>query len=493
MIGNAVVIGGSIAGLAAGIGLARRGWNVTIVERDPTSPVEGGDEAFTAWRRPGVPQWQQGHTFAARARNLLLEHIPEVLDRLTADGIETLNLFRVMSPPDQWSDEDEAFGMLWTRRPGFELALRRTAEAERRVDLLSPAAVAGVLHDSSGSRPPRVCGVRLANGHCLEADLVLDCSGRRTPVPTWLQADLGVVVPEESQSCDLVYYSRYLRLLPSSELSMMGVLGIGGELGGLSFAGFTGDHDTFGLSFNALPDDTEARSLRHTWAWDALAAAIPTMAPWVAPENAAPLHDPSVMANFNNVRRRLVVDGRPITSGLLLVGDALSTTNPQYGWGASMALTGAFAAVVAATEATPDEAALAYEQLVGQEVDAVYHESAAADRWRTYRWRNQEIPAWDHEAMERQSLIAEGLVPGARHDPILGRALLRRMNLLDAPDAALDDSMVRASAERSRAIIAAKPPRRLGPSRQERSHLLAEANPLSDQETLRRRRHAAGR
>jgi 2-polyprenyl-6-methoxyphenol hydroxylase-like FAD-dependent oxidoreductase len=482
VIGRAVVIGGSIAGLATGIGLARRGWTVTIVERDPTSPVDDGDGAFTAWHRPGVPQWQQGHSFAARARNLLVEHIPEVLDRLTDDGIETLNLFRFMAPPEQWCDEDEAFGMLFTRRPGFELALRRTGEAEPGMDLLSPASAAGLIHDSSAYGVPRVCGVRLTSGDCLPADLVIDCSGRRTPVPAWLRDDLGIAVPEESQACDLVYYSRYLRLLPSSGLSMIGILGVGGELDGIGFAGFTGDHDTIGLVFTALPDDTEARLLRHTWAWDALAAAVPAMAPWVAPENSAPLHDPSLMANFSNVRRHLVVGGRPLASGLLLVGDALSTTNPQYGWGASMALTGAFAAVAAATEATPDDAVLAYEQAVGDEVDAVYQESAAADRWRTYRWRHQEIPAWDHDAMERQSLIAEGLMPGARHDPILGRAMLRRINLLDAPDATLDDAMVRASAERSRSIIAAKPPRRLGPSRRERSLILAGANPLSDAE-----------
>jgi 2-polyprenyl-6-methoxyphenol hydroxylase-like FAD-dependent oxidoreductase len=481
VIGHAAVIGGSIAGLASGIGLARRGWSVTIIERDPTCPVDSGDEAFTEWQRPGVPQWQQGHTFAARARNLLLANIPEVVDRLTADGIETFNMFRAMAPPELWADEDEAFGMLWTRRPGFELALRRTAEAEPGVTLLSPAAVSGLVHEATDGRLPRICGVMLDSGEQLVTDLVLDCSGRRTPVPGWLSDELGVTVPVETQPCDLVYYSRYLRRLPTAELPMVALLGLGGELEGLGFGSFTGDHDTIGLVFSALPDDTEARVLRHAWAWDALAAAIPAMAPWVAAETAVPLHDPTPMSSFSNLRRHLVVDGTPLVSGLIPVGDALSTTNPQYGWGASMALTGAFTAVDAASAASsPDDALLAYEEAVGDEVDAVYRESAAADRWRTYRWRELEVPPWDREAMERQTLLAEGVGPGAAHDPVLGRAMLRRINLIEAPESTLDDPEVRAAAERSRAIVAAKPPRQIGPSRAERRLLLAEANPLSN-------------
>lgn len=480
MIGHCVVIGGSIAGLSAGVGLARRGWSVTIIERDPTSPVDAGDEAFTEWQRPGVPQWQQGHTFAARARNLLLSHIPEVLDRLTADGIETFNVFQAMAPPDLWTDEDDAFGMLWTRRPGFELALRRTAEAEPGVTLRSPATVSALLHDGTGHGIPRIRGVRLERGEQIAADLVLDCSGRRTPVPAWLRDELGVSMPVETQPCDLVYYSRYLRLAPTSELSQVALLGLGGELDGVGFGSFAGDHDTIGLVFSALPDDTEARVLRHAWAWDALAAAIPAMAPWVATETATPLHDPSLITSFHNLRRHFVVGGEPVVSGLIPVGDALSTTNPQYGWGASMALTGAFAAVDAATAASsPAEVLLAYEETIGDEIDAVYRESAAADRWRIYRWRGDEVPGWDRDAMERQSLLAEGVIAGAAHDPVLGRALLRRVNLLDPPEATLDDPDVRASAERSRAIVAAKPPRRIGPSREERRLLFADANPLS--------------
>ena len=106
---RAVVIGGSVAGLAAAVGLARRGWQVDVIERDPAPDTDSCDEAFVSWNRPGVPQFRQPHGFSARSRTLLLEHIPEVVDRLLADGIPELNFFKELAPPELWEDGDEAF------------------------------------------------------------------------------------------------------------------------------------------------------------------------------------------------------------------------------------------------------------------------------------------------------------------------------------------------------------------------------------------------
>ncbi len=132
MVHRAAVIGGSVAGLASAIGLARRGWEVTVVERDVAPDTDDGDEAFLVWDRRNVPQFRQPHGFSARSRNLLLEHIPEVVDWLRADGIPEINLFKMLAPPELWSDEDDAYTGLWSRRPAFELAIRRTAEGRAR-------------------------------------------------------------------------------------------------------------------------------------------------------------------------------------------------------------------------------------------------------------------------------------------------------------------------------------------------------------------------
>ena len=98
----------------------------------------------------------------------------------------------------------------------------------------------------------------------------------------------------------------------------------------------------------------------------------------------------------------------------------------------------AFAAVEAATGHADDleATALAYDERVRDEADAVYRESAAMDRIRLYRWNGEEVPEWDRAEVERQDLI-QCIGAGALRDPVLGRAMLRRQGLLEPPSTAL--------------------------------------------------------
>jgi 2-polyprenyl-6-methoxyphenol hydroxylase-like FAD-dependent oxidoreductase len=474
---HAVVLGGSIAGLGAAIGLARRGVTVQVVERDPGPPSCDGDTAFVEWERRGVPQFRQVHGFSARSRNLLLEHAPEVVDRLRADGIEETNIFKLLAPPEEWLPSDELFTGFTTRRPAFELALRRTAEAEPGVEFLCPAVATGLRYgDHRPGQPPRVNGLTLEDGRQLAADVVLDCGGRRSPVVRWL-ADAGVRVPEEIEDTGMVYYTRYFRQHEDSTLPRIALFGIRGMVGNCATLAFAGDHNTFGLMFGPRPDDEPLRALRHTAVWDALARRIPTMAPWVAPENSTPLVDVQPMAGNQNVRRHFTVDGRPLVHGLLPVGDSLCATNPFYGWGASMALTYAFAAVDVVAEHSADPAAMAqaYDDAVRKEADAVYRESAGNDRARNYHLTGTEVPDHDRDEIERQDLIAQGLVAGALRDVVLGRALLRRINLIDRPDGILEDPEVYQRAVETREILSKKPARDGGIDRETLLTIVAEA------------------
>jgi 2-polyprenyl-6-methoxyphenol hydroxylase-like FAD-dependent oxidoreductase len=474
---HAVVLGGSIAGLGAALGLARRGISVQIVERDPGPPPCDGDAAFVQWERRGVPQFRQVHGFSARSRNLLLDHAPEVVDRLRADGIEETNIFKMLAPPEVWQPADELFTGFTTRRPAFELALRRTTEAESGVEFLCPAVATGLRYaDRTTGQPPRVVGLTLEDGRELDADVVLDCGGRRSPVARWL-ADAGVHVPEEIEDTGMVYYTRYYRQHEDSTLPRIALFGIRGLVGNCAILAFAGDHNTFGLMFGPRPDDEPLRALRHTAVWEAVARSIPTMAPWVAPENATPLVDVQPMAGNQNVRRHFMVDGRPLVHGLLPVGDSLCATNPFYGWGASMALTYAFASVdvVAAHHADPAAMAQAYDDAVREEADAVYRESAGNDRARNYVLTGTEVPEHDRDEIDRQDLIARGIVAGALRDVVLGRALLRRINLIDRPDGIFDDRDVYQRALETREILARKPPRDGGIDRETLLTIVAEA------------------
>ena len=448
---------------------------MTIVERDVSPPTDDGDEAFLVWDRRNVPQFRQPHAFSARSRTLLLDEIPEAVDRMRHDGVDEVNLFKMLAPPEFWSDGDDAYTGLWTRRPGFELALRRVAESESGVTILSPGVVAGITHQDG--EPVVVTGISLTDGTSIEADVVLDCGGRRAPTPKWLAA-LGIEVPERRQDCGAVYYSRYYRLADGSPLSLFGILGVREELERSNVIGFPGDHNTYGLAVFVPPDDEELKVLRHDWAWDAFFGALPRLSAWADPTNGTPLTSVQFMGEHQNIRRYPVVDGMPLVQGLLPVGDALCTTNPMYGWGASMALTYAFAAVDAITTHPDDlkSAAIAYDEAVRDEADAVYRESAAMDRVRRYRWNGEEIPDWDQSEVERQDLIF-CVAAGALRDVALGRAQLRRMNLLESPGAILDDPAVVEAARHTQSVLAAKASGPRGPSRSELLERLAAAAP----------------
>jgi hypothetical protein len=297
---HAAVIGGSVAGLASAIGLARRGWEVTVVERDLAPDTNDGDEAFLVWDRRNVPQFRQPHAFSARSRTLLLERIPEVVDWLRADGIPEVNLFKMLAPPELWSDEEDAYTGLWSRRPAFELGIRRIAEAEPGVTIVVPAVVRGLLTDN-GSTPLRVTGIVLADCTRIDADLVLDCAGRRSPVPKWL-AEKDIDVPQRIQDCNAVYHARYYRLKAESGMSLFGILGAAQQLDRVRIIGFPGDHDTYGLGFFITPDDDELKIVRQDWAWDAVFAAIPVLAAWADLDVGTPLTSVQYMGGHQNTR-----------------------------------------------------------------------------------------------------------------------------------------------------------------------------------------------
>jgi 2-polyprenyl-6-methoxyphenol hydroxylase-like FAD-dependent oxidoreductase len=437
--------------------MGRVGQEVTIVERDGPGRAGSADEAFTHWDRRHVPQFRQGHIFTARARALLLEHAPEVVEFLVSDGIEEVNLFKLIAPPELHEPEDDAFTNLLVRRPPFELALHRVAEETPGVRFRRPESATGLVVSGEGGKL-HVRGVRLACGDVLPSDVLIDGGGRRSPVARWLREE-GATIAEDIQDCGVTYYSRYFRQRPDSDLPQAQLYAIRGELDvGLFALGFGGDHDTYGLAFAAPPWDEDLKLLRHAWAWEAAAAAIPRVAPWADPGAGQPLQDVETMAGHQNIRRRFVADDKPAALGVLLVGDSLCTTNPTYGWGASMALTHAFAAVDALQRIGDDlqMLALTYDEAIRYETDAVFNESSAMDRLRSYRWHKEPVPEHERDESERQALISEGVAWGALLDPDLGRALLRRINLLEPPAAVLDDPTVRAKAEQMRALYATK-------------------------------------
>ena len=64
-----LVLGGGVAGLAAGLLLAREGHEVDVWERDAEPVPSSLEGAWETWERPGVKQFRQPHSLQARVRS----------------------------------------------------------------------------------------------------------------------------------------------------------------------------------------------------------------------------------------------------------------------------------------------------------------------------------------------------------------------------------------------------------------------------------------
>src|SRR5690242_801044 len=128
------IAGGGVAGLAAGLAVARAGHSAIVVERDDVTAQDGPEGAFDVVRK-GIPHFQQPHTFLPRGRKVLRELAPDVIDTLLDAGAEEQDLTEKLSGAPKPGDEDLVY--LWVRRPMVEWALRRAAHAEPGVRLVS--------------------------------------------------------------------------------------------------------------------------------------------------------------------------------------------------------------------------------------------------------------------------------------------------------------------------------------------------------------------
>jgi flavin-dependent dehydrogenase len=187
-----------------------------------------------------------------------------------------------------------------------------------------------------------VTGVRLADGTERTADIVVDATGRRSAIGSWL-ADAGLPEPVvSSESCKIVYYTRYYRMLTEAPPGPLNRgFGSGGLWDSYTAVLFMGDNKTFSISIGVLPEDTTMKSLRHTDAFTAAIQATPLLAGWVAPGNSEPISPVYAMGSLDNALR-LPAPGQPPVKGLFAVGDAVCTTNPAYGRGVSLGLSHAF-------------------------------------------------------------------------------------------------------------------------------------------------------
>ena len=482
------VVGAGVAGLGSALALGRAGHRVTIVERDATPLPADPDSAFW-WDRRGAPQVRHSHAFLARLRNLLRDRHPDVLQALLDAGATELRFTEVM--PDTIDDRspqagDEDLVALACRRTTFEWVLRKAALASPGVTLIDGVVVDGLAATDDPSGLRRATGVHLADGRTIDGDLVVLAGGRRGDVPGWFEAIGAATVEEDDEDTGIVYWSRFYKLNGEAPISEGP---IGADLGYLKFAVFQGDNGTFSVTLATPNEDAALRVLTSPERFDKAAASLVPVAPWLAPGVSEAITEVHPMARLRNRIRRFVVHDRPAALGVLAIGDAHTCTNPLYGRGCSLGMVHAelLTDAIAEHDAFGEAFHLAFEAATAQEIEPWYRASVMQDRatraeaHRLLLEARGEVPEPEDEDDPEQaqrnfmrSVLRDGLLPALRTDATVFRAFLRGFNLLDSPEALMQDTVVMAKvleAYQGRDEREPDPP--LGPDRAELLALIA--------------------
>ncbi|HEY7136349.1 MAG TPA: FAD-dependent oxidoreductase [Acidimicrobiia bacterium] len=434
-----VVIGAGVGGLTTASVLARDGHGVTVLERDPAPPPLGSaHEAWNGWDRRGVNQFRMLHYFLPRFRLLLDAELPDVV--VEADNLGALRHNPIVAAPAEVTGGvrpgDEQFDALTARRPVMEAALARAAEQTDGVAIRRGVAVVGLATgEPRVAGVPHVVGVHTDEGERLDVDLVIDTSGRRSPLPGWLDA-IGARPPEEElEDCGFVYYGRYFRSA-DGELPFA----FGPPLqhyDSVSVLTLPADNGTWGVGFITSARDAAARRLRDVDKWSAALKQFPLVAHWADGE---PLDDEvAIMAKIEDRHRSFVVDGRPVATGVVAVADSWACTNPSVGRGATIGFLHARALRDLLRACPLDDSvglATAWHDATLREVEPWYRATLTFDRHRLAEIEAQARgERYETDDPEWELTQAMGHVGG--QDPDVMRASIRIAGLLATPDEVL--------------------------------------------------------
>ena len=454
---DVVVVGGSIAGLAAAMAFCQRGLTVACVERDETPMPADHLLAFDQWQRDGAGQIRHSHVLLAPLVNALRRDLPGFFDVLLGAGAEILTFKDVAgntfdSPEFVPGDDDIVF--LSCRRVVFEFLLRRYM-----LDTLDARAFAFIHGDvrrlivegNGNDRRATGVAVRTRDGAVdIGADVVVDASGRNSRVSRWF-TDAGIEPPDlEQHPCGIFYTSRFYRLKDGVDYPLLngrtslagGVAGI--DLGYLKAGIFRSDNRTFSITLAADPEDEPMRVVARDREFDLATRAVDATRPWVDESVAQPISKVYLYGNLANSRRRHFHDGRPLVSGFFAIGDASIHTNPiagrgcALGWLSALELAEAFDAQSdpvrrAADFETRIERLIVpwYEHQVHRDADALAINKAMQRGEDPYDFTRPDGTI--DEATQRRVIFRKGLRYATEQSVEVLRLLFRQVNLLDPP------------------------------------------------------------
>ncbi|MEE5152538.1 FAD-dependent monooxygenase [Pseudomonas alliivorans] len=209
---HAVVIGGSVTGCLTAAVLARRFERVTVIEKsdfhDETAP------------RQSIPQEHHVHLLLLRGKQIIEGIFPGILSALEEGGAQVADLGHDVKwfQSGRWKNRYRSgINAHYCSRRLIDNQLRRCLKSVPQVDILSGTRVTRI--EFAGDSDQRhVRGVLIDDGtgeRSLSCDLLVDASGRGTHLPSWLKEAGFGTVQNSVVKTELGYASRIYRRVPA--------------------------------------------------------------------------------------------------------------------------------------------------------------------------------------------------------------------------------------------------------------------------------------